>query len=99
MAANGLFERETYTAGQQRMIFRNGLEVVDDLQFRASSTFRVLGRHERSVLGVATSNCDPSPTRLRGYEVMLPDHFLFRNLGVQRGQLFGTAGAGASGHE
>jgi hypothetical protein len=95
MAGNGLFERGTYTANQQGMIFFEGVEGTND-SLRGFSSFRYLGRHERSVLGVATSNCGPP---LGGYEVLLPDHFLFRNLGVQRGQIFGTAGAGASGHE
>jgi hypothetical protein len=99
LAGNGLFERGTYTNVQQQMIFRNGVEADDhDLDLRGFSSFRYLGRHERSVLGVATSNCDNHPP-FRGYEVVLPDHFLFRGLGVQRGQLFGTAGVGASGDE
>ena len=80
------------------MTFLEGVE--DSGGYRAYATFRVKGRHERRVLGVATTRCLAYDDNLgRGFRVKAPNHAVFLGLGVVLNQTFGQAGGGASGHE
>ena len=98
LGGNGLFETAAYIPGQTGMTFLEGVE--DSGGYRAYATFRVKGRHERQVLGVATTRCLAYDDNLgRGFRVKAPDHAVFLGLGVVLNQTFAKAGGGASGHE
>jgi hypothetical protein len=85
LAGNGVFEIGTYDNDQTEMLFRNGIEGGP----RENALFRVQGRPERSLLGIATERCGVvgSP-----FVVQFADHPLFAGTGVADGDIFGNAG-------
>jgi hypothetical protein len=85
LAGNGVFEIGEYDNDQTEMLFRNGIEGGP----RENALFRVQGRPERSLLGVATERCGVlgSP-----FVVQFADHQLFAGTGVTNGDIFGNAG-------
>ncbi|HEX6381936.1 MAG TPA: N,N-dimethylformamidase beta subunit family domain-containing protein, partial [Acidimicrobiia bacterium] len=85
LAGNGVFEIGEYDNDQTEMLFRNGIEGGP----RENALFRVQGRPERSLLGVATERCGVvgSP-----FVVQFADHELFAGTGVTNGTIFGNAG-------
>ena len=84
-AGNGIFEVGEYDNAQTEMIFRLGIEGGP----REAALFRHLGRHERSLIGVATERCGVlgSP-----FVVQAAGHPLFAGTGVSNGDVFGDVG-------
>ena len=87
LGGNGLFESGEYDAGQQVMVFRNGIEDGP----REDALFRVLSpaRPELAMLGVATERCGVAGSP---FEVLQSDHFCFAGTGLENGDIFGDAG-------
>lgn len=119
LGGNGIFESLVYgdqpncnassvTCFRARAIYMNGRESArssDAEKWRALSTFRAIGLHERNVLGVATARCESEgdPYRVRNL-----DPQIFAGTGLGLDGRFGTAGiatdsgkydGGASGSE
>jgi hypothetical protein len=85
LAGNGMFETAEYDNDQTEMVFRLGVEGGP----REVALFRVRGRPERSLLGVATERCavPGSP-----YVVQNADHPLFEGTDLSNGDAFGDVG-------
>ena len=85
LGGDGLFEAGEYDSGQTEMVFRLGIEGGA----REAALFRMLGKPERSLLGVATERCavPGSP-----YVVRAADHPLFEGTDLSDGDTFGDAG-------
>jgi hypothetical protein len=85
LGGNGVFEAGEYSDDRTEMVFRRGVEGGA----REDALLRVLDRHERSILGVATERCSVigSP-----YVVQAADHDLFAGTGVSNGDRFGDFG-------
>ncbi len=85
LGGNGVFETGEYDDDRTAMVFRLGVEGGP----REAALFRVQGRPERSLLGVATERCavPGSP-----YVVRSAGHPLFEGTGLSDGDLVGAVG-------
>lgn len=85
LGGNGVFETGEYVDDRTAMVFRLGMEDGP----REVALFRVQGRPERSLLGVATERCavPGSP-----YVVRSAGHPLFAGTGLSDGDLIGAVG-------
>ncbi|SHN83544.1 hypothetical protein SAMN05660350_03436 [Geodermatophilus obscurus] len=85
LGGNGVFEAGEYDADRTAMVFRLGEEGGD----RELAMFRVLGRPERALLGVATERCEVPGS---AYVVRSADHPLFEGTGLSDGDTVGAVG-------
>jgi hypothetical protein len=85
LAGNGIFEVGTYANDQNEMVFRNGIEGGP----REDALFRMQGKPERSLIGVATERCSVPGSP---FTVLDAGHPLFNGTGVSNGQIFGDSG-------
>jgi hypothetical protein len=85
LGGNGVFEAGEYADDRTAMVFRRG----EEGGHREKALFRVRGRPERSLLGVATERCavPGSP-----YEVRSAGHPLFEGTGLSNGDTIGAVG-------
>jgi N,N-dimethylformamidase beta subunit-like protein/VCBS repeat protein len=85
LGGNGIFEIGEYDDDRTAMVFRLGVEGGA----REDALFRMRGRPERSLVGVATERCSVvgSP-----YVVRRADHPLFAGTGLSNGDVFGNSG-------
>jgi hypothetical protein len=85
LGGNGVFETGEYDSDQTQMVFRSGVEGGP----RETALFRMRGRPERSLLGVATERCEVPGSP---YVVRASDHPLFAGTGLSNGNTFGDFG-------
>ena len=87
LGGNGIFENGEYTDEQTQMVFWAG----DRPPGRGPRMFRrlTLPRPERTLLGVTTERCGANGSP---YEVVEPEHSIFRWTGLRHGELFGDTG-------
>ncbi|WP_222262828.1 FG-GAP repeat domain-containing protein [Modestobacter marinus] len=85
LGGNGVFETGEYDADRTAVVFRLGEEGGD----REKALFRVLGRPERSLLGVATERCEVPGSP---YEVRAAEHPMFAGTGLSNGDTIGDVG-------
>ena len=93
LGGNGIYEKIYYESEHTIGVFRGGVDWLDKnnpIDNRTEVLFRSHpGKHERSLLGVATERCGVTGTP---YEVIIPDHPFFKETGLNKGDTFGNSG-------